>query len=161
MATFNFLEQFSNIEIDLSGILDEFNIELSNDQPVKATIKNIFEIVKFDHKTLFLNASFTEYEIEQNDLPEDIALKYYGNLDYWWLVLLSNNIVNPFTEWHLSDDQIYDIALFLSQNQNELSFDGYYNVLAEQNDNKRKIQLLKRDYLPRFLKELKSRIKIK
>jgi hypothetical protein len=44
------------------------------------------------------------YTIKDGDKPEDIAYYYYGSTDYTWLVLLANNIVDPYHDWPLSED---------------------------------------------------------
>ena len=36
--------------------------------------------------------------------PEDIAYYYYGSTDYTWLIYLANNIVDPYHQWPLSQE---------------------------------------------------------
>jgi hypothetical protein len=38
--------------------------------------------------------------------PENIAYDYYGSCDYVWIILSLNNIVNPFEDWLLSDEEL-------------------------------------------------------
>jgi hypothetical protein len=38
--------------------------------------------------------------------PENIAYDFYGSCDYVWIILSLNNIVNPFEDWLLSDEEI-------------------------------------------------------
>ena len=45
--------------------------------------------------------TYYDYNIQDGDRPDVIAQKYYGNEDYAWLVLFSNNIVDPIKEWPL------------------------------------------------------------
>lgn len=158
MANFSFLDQFSDIEIDLSGFYEDYGIEFNNNQGNIVTVKNIFEVTKFDLYGLTDNTTFFKYAVQNNDSPETIAKNYYGNVDFWWLVILPNNVINPLTDWILSDTQIYDIAVYLSENQNRLSFNGYYNILQEQNEAKRTIYLLKRSHVQKFLLELRDRV---
>jgi hypothetical protein len=42
------------------------------------------------------------YQIQDGDTPEMIADKYYGDPTYHWVVLLMNDIVDPFYDWPLS-----------------------------------------------------------
>lgn len=49
---------------------------------------------------------FLPYTIRDFERPEDIADSYYGSVDYTWLVLLANDIQDPFTEWPMSDDAL-------------------------------------------------------
>lgn len=38
--------------------------------------------------------------------PENIAYDFYGSCDYVWVILSLNNIINPFEDWLLSDEEI-------------------------------------------------------
>lgn len=35
------------------------------------------------------------YIFRQNDRLENVAYKYYGSVDYWWVLADINNIANP------------------------------------------------------------------
>ena len=63
---------------------------------------DIFRSVKISKETLNDVAAFEEYVLEDGDRPEDIANKYYGDTKYYWLVLLSNDIIDVSSEWGLS-----------------------------------------------------------
>lgn len=45
------------------------------------------------------------YTVKEGERPEDIALNYYGSTDYTWLVYMSNNIIDPYHQWPLSEEQ--------------------------------------------------------
>lgn len=45
---------------------------------------------------------FYEYSIQDGDTPEIIAEKYYNDSYRYWIVLLSNEILNPIWGWPLS-----------------------------------------------------------
>ena len=45
---------------------------------------------------------FYEYSIQEGDTPEIIAEKYYNDPYRYWVVLLSNEILNPVWDWPLS-----------------------------------------------------------
>jgi len=44
---------------------------------------------------------FYEYAIQDGDSPEIVAEKYYGNPYRYWVVLLSNELLNPLWDWPL------------------------------------------------------------
>jgi hypothetical protein len=50
---------------------------------------------------------FLPYTVKDGEKPEDIALLYYGSVDYTWLVLLSNNINDPYSEWYITEDDFH------------------------------------------------------
>lgn len=52
----------------------------------------------------FLNnpMQFYEYAIQEGDTPEIVAEKYYGDPFRYWMVLFSNQILDPIWEWPMS-----------------------------------------------------------
>lgn len=51
---------------------------------------------------------FYEYAIQEGDTPEIVAEKYYGDPYRFWIVLLSNELLNPLWDWPLSDKMFLD-----------------------------------------------------
>jgi hypothetical protein len=45
------------------------------------------------------------YDIQENDTPEIIANKYYGDSYRYWIVLLANSITDPQWSWPLNNKQ--------------------------------------------------------
>ena len=45
---------------------------------------------------------FYEYAIQEGDTPEIVAEKYYGDPFKYWIVLFSNQILDPVWEWPMS-----------------------------------------------------------
>jgi hypothetical protein len=48
---------------------------------------------------------FYQYNIQESDTPETIAYKYYGDQYRYWMVLISNEIMDPQWEWPLTSKQ--------------------------------------------------------
>jgi hypothetical protein len=46
---------------------------------------------------------FLPYTVSDDERAEDVALFYYGSVDYVWLVYLANNIVDPYHEWPMDE----------------------------------------------------------
>lgn len=46
---------------------------------------------------------FMPYTVKEGQRPEDIAQFYYGSTDYTWLVYMSNNIIDPYHQWPMSE----------------------------------------------------------
>jgi len=42
---------------------------------------------------------FYSYDVQDEDTPEIIAYKYYGNVYRYWIVLFANQIINPQWDW--------------------------------------------------------------
>jgi Base plate wedge protein 53 len=45
---------------------------------------------------------FYRYDVKDGETPEVIAAKFYGWSGYHWVVLLVNNIINPYYDWPMS-----------------------------------------------------------
>jgi hypothetical protein len=48
---------------------------------------------------------FYSYDVQEGDTPEIVADKYYGDSYKFWIVLFSNQILDPQFEWPLSSQQ--------------------------------------------------------
>jgi hypothetical protein len=42
---------------------------------------------------------YLPYTVKDDEKPEDIAYRYYGSVEYTWLVYLANKIVDPYHDW--------------------------------------------------------------
>ena len=48
--------------------------------------------------------AFLPYTVKEGERAEDVAFHYYGSVNYTWLVLMSNNMVDPYHDWPLSEE---------------------------------------------------------
>tara|TARA_R110002074_G_scaffold71878_3_gene165884 strand:+ start:46 stop:543 length:498 start_codon:yes stop_codon:yes gene_type:complete len=48
---------------------------------------------------------FDNYDVKDGERPEDIAFKLYGDAEYHWVVLMSNNITDRYYQWPLTQPQ--------------------------------------------------------
>lgn len=60
----------------------------------------IREEIKNDKRLFFW------YEIEEEETPESVAFDFYGRADYNFVVLLMNDMVDPFFDWPLSSKEL-------------------------------------------------------
>ena len=65
------------------------------------TVTNILKRFKIHDDARDQTEVFYAYQLQDGDRPDVVAEKYYGNANYAWLVLFSNNIVDPVKEWPL------------------------------------------------------------
>ena len=47
------------------------------------------------------------YIVKEGERPEDVAYYYYGDQNKVWMVYLANNIVDPYIQWPLDDQNLY------------------------------------------------------
>lgn len=65
---------------------------------------NVYDITrrnKFREKYKNNPLVFLPYTIKDGEKPEDIAYHYYGSVDYTWMVLIANNMLDPYHDWPL------------------------------------------------------------
>ena len=47
---------------------------------------------------------YYEYDVKDGETPEMIAHKLYGSTQYHWVIMLANDIVDPYYDWPMSYD---------------------------------------------------------
>ena len=86
----------------MPGYFSKFPLIRHNDKIVRDITRRV-NLIEENRNTPFL---FLPYTVKQGEKPEDIAYYYYGSVNYTWLVLYSNNIIDPYLEWLMTDDQL-------------------------------------------------------
>jgi len=64
-------------------------------------ITNLLTRFTFEQSFKTNTAAFYEYDIREGDTPEIIASKIYNSPERHWIVLLMNDVVDPFFDWPL------------------------------------------------------------
>ena len=64
-------------------------------------VKNIFTRVQATLEAKTDRVVYYTYDIQDGDTPESIAHRYYGSVEYHWVVLLMNDILDPQFDWPL------------------------------------------------------------
>lgn len=65
-----------------------------------------FVIRDFYKKNLF---SFFKYDITEGQRPDSVAYELYGDSTLDWLILLPNEILDPYFQWPLSQNQLNEM----------------------------------------------------
>lgn len=120
------------------------------------------------------NKSVFAYRILQDgQRPEDIALYEYGDTALYWIILMINNISDPFHGWLLTEKQLYDYCVRKYGADKIYSVHHYENAdgdwvnlgsgntrtvtnmvyETELNESKRKIKILKKEYISQVVAE--------
>lgn len=92
MAVSPYFDNFPKIPYDITG--DGLNTE---------SVTNIFKRLAILKDVLSNASSYVLYEVEENDTPEIIAEKVYGDAGSGWMILYANQIIDPQFDWPLSD----------------------------------------------------------
>jgi len=149
MAEFSYFDQYLDVEVDFTSYLKSISdtYTFTNIQPIKAKLKNMF--TKIDIISKFENdiINFDFYTIVENERPESVAYKIYGNVDYFWIIFIFNNIKNVFTQWPLTEQQLYTLSMKMFETEGIYTQTTYYQLLFEQNEKRRQIKLIKSLYI--------------
>jgi len=68
-------------------------------------VKNILKRVKLRASVKNGLMLFDKYDVVAGENPEDIAFKYYGDANFHWVILMTNNITDRFYQWPLTQPQ--------------------------------------------------------
>ena len=96
------------------------------------TVTNILKRFKIHDDARDQTEVFYPYQLQDGDRPDVVAEKYYGNANYAWLVLFSNNIVDPVIEWPLygTDFRNYLVTKYGSIESANTTVKKRYKVLS-------------------------------
>jgi len=48
---------------------------------------------------------FDKYNVKDGEKPEDVAYKWFGDAEYHWIILMTNNVTDRYYQWPLSQPQ--------------------------------------------------------
>jgi hypothetical protein len=50
---------------------------------------------------------FDNYDVKEGETPETVAYKWFGDTEYHWVILMTNNITDRYYEWPLTQPQFH------------------------------------------------------
>ena len=107
--------------------------------------KNIFTRVKIRDEIFQNLMYFEKYIIVADERPDNIARSFYGEAEYDWLVLLSNNILNFYEEWPMPQKTFDEFLIEKYGSYEKISAVKHYK--SKQVTNSRGIQVLAKDLI--------------
>lgn len=84
----------------------DLEIPLGNKFAKPKTVTDVFKRIALKQSLEEVGSVFAAYIIKDEDTPEIIADKLYGSPQLHWVVLLANEIINPFFDWPLSEREL-------------------------------------------------------
>ena len=93
-----------------------------------AIAKNLLTRAVLPDSVLYNPLIFYKYDIQDQDTPESIANKYYGDPYRFWLILLPNSILDPQWSWPMNQKVFNDYladkygALATANNQSLIAY---------------------------------------
>ena len=98
-------------------------------------MKNLFKRAKIRDDILDNVRFFNKYSIVGDERPDQVALKFYNDEKFDWLVLLSNNIINIRDEWPLDNDSFMNYLVAKYENEAGYSAVHHYETLEYKDNN--------------------------
>ena len=68
--------------------------------------RNILVRAKFSNYIKNNDSLFDDYLISDGEKPETLAYQVYGRSDLHWIILLFNEMINPYYDWPLSQKEL-------------------------------------------------------
>jgi hypothetical protein len=66
------------------------------------TLPDILRRIKISEELKKNNSFFDQYDIKDGETPEIVAQNWYGDSNLHWIILLSNDIIDPRFDWPMS-----------------------------------------------------------
>ncbi len=70
------------------------------------TLADITRKAKLDSIVESSALAYMTYTIAEGERPEDVAYLYYDSVQYSWLVLMANDIIDPYSHWPKSEKEL-------------------------------------------------------
>ena len=67
---------------------------------------------------------FDNYDVKDGEKPEDVAFKWFGNAEYHWVILMTNNITDRYYEWPMTQPQFQE---FIEDKYGLANIDGIHH----------------------------------
>jgi hypothetical protein len=120
------------------------------------TVRNIFN--KYILTTPLEDKYLYSKTLTENDTLETVAQEEYGDPSLYWVLVIINDIRDMIFDLPVPDDVLQTIAKAMtiaSEGSLDLIvFGTNYDALQAENDTKRKIKVLKSDYVSGFLSDI-------
>ena len=151
-------------------------------------VTNLLRRVQIKRGLKDSGALFDLYDIMGEDTPESVSEQYYGDQQYYWIILLFNDVKDRFYDWPMTSTQFetyindkysdvngihhYEVAqssgatsssdyshlIEVNSTTTGASSVSNYEYERRLQDEKREIKLLDRKYLPIFIEEFEKQI---
>lgn len=116
---------------------------------------------------------FYLYDVKDGDTPESVSFQAYGTTDYHWVIMFMNDIIDPFHDWPMTDSELEQYVTNTYGDPNAIHHYELNGVVVESttpgaapisnldyerrlNDAKRRIKILKPQYLDGLEEELRQ-----
>ena len=104
MASPKYFQYFPDIQYALS--VDKAG------RPHYINIKDYFHLLTVRDDIYREETLYTTYTIKNGERPDQISYKFYGDEQFYWILLQINSITDYYTQWPLSE---YELGIFVNK----------------------------------------------
>ena len=105
-----------------------FVYDMKNDNNYKL-LPDILRRVKLRATIKSGGMLFDKYDVKENEKPEDVAYKWFGDAELHWVVLMTNDITDRYYQWPMNSVQF---AEFLTDKYGAGNEDGIHHYEVTQ-----------------------------
>jgi len=121
-----FFKHFPTIDYDPTG---DKNTKSIRDILIRVKIKDAIRGTK---------AVFSKYDVKEGQRPEDVAYEEYGDPGLHWVVLMMNEMVDPYYEWPMG---LRDLERFVASKYTDVNAIHHYEIAQSSGDTNTKIHV--------------------
>ena len=81
--------------------------DIANTETYKV-LPDILRRVKLRSAIVAGQMIFDKYDVQEGEKPEDVAYKWFGDAEFHWVILMTNNITDRFYQWPLTQAQFHE-----------------------------------------------------
>ena len=140
-------------------------------------VTDILTRVAFRENIVSNDALYDLYDVQDGQTPEILAAQYYGNSNYHWIILLTNEVIDPIVDWVMTQAQLTEYCTTKYTNiyatHHYENADGIvvnstspfaasisnYDYENTENEKKRRIKLIKKELIAEVVSEFSKLIK--
>jgi hypothetical protein len=108
-----YFSKFPNMLYDVTG---NGNVKL---------VTNLLRRVKVRSKVRDNISLFDKYDLDIGDTPESVSYKVYGTVDYYWVILLMNDVKDRYYDWPLN---LQDFEAYVKEKYDNPSAVHHYEI---------------------------------
>lgn len=119
----------------------EYKAKTVNVNSKTVTLTDIFKNYHGYFNQVAINYQLKTYFIQGSPRPEELSYQLYGNSQYYWVLLMVNNVYDPYYGWIKSQEASYQSAIQKYENTEEginqvlyhidSNGDKYYNLVSD------------------------------
>lgn len=109
-----------------------------NGDGVPTRITDITRRARINPNTLLYGTSLEYYDVQDGETPESVAFDYYGDAGLHWIIMMTNNINDVYTDWPMTVPRLEAFAKSKYDNVDDIH---HYEIYQESGDTTEVIEI--------------------